>query len=86
MAAVFFNRCIKKEMNHEFYQNLNTESATKLSETKITAQKRINKRMSKYKNKYKGDTDGQTWKGLKQGLQSWFLNLRVSLAVFQSLL
>ena len=49
-------------MNHEFYQNLNTESATNLSETKITAQKRINKRKSKYKNKYKGDTDGQTWK------------------------
>lgn len=42
--------------------------------------------MSKYKNKYKGDTDGQTWKGLKQGLQSWFLNVRVSLAVFRSLL
>lgn len=73
-------------MNHEFYQNLNTEFATKLSETKITAQKLINKRKSKYKNKYKGDTDGQTWKGLKQGLQSWFLNLRVSLAVFRSLL
>lgn len=69
-------------MNHEFYQNLNTESATKLCETKITTQKLINKRKSKYKNKYKGDTDGQTWKGLKQGLQSWFLNLRVSLAVF----
>lgn len=61
-------------MNHEFNQNLNTESATKLSQTKITAQKLINKRKSKYKNKYKGDTDGQTWKGLKQGLQSWFLN------------
>lgn len=73
-------------MNHEFYQNLNTESATKLSATKITAQKRINKRKSKYKNKYKGDTDGQTWKGLKQGLQSWFLNLCVTLAVFRSLL
>lgn len=40
-------------MNHEFYQNLNTESATKLSETKITTQKLINKRKSKYKNKYK---------------------------------
>lgn len=52
-------------MNHEFYQNLNTESFTKSSQTKIAAQKLINKRKSKYKNKYKGDTDGQTWKGLK---------------------